>query len=497
MQTQTLPNGTILKGKYRVLRLVGGGGMAFVYEVEEQRPDGSKQSWALKELRADTNDLKALEEGRQLFEQEANILVRLSHPNLPSVSAFFEEQGRSYLVMEFIRGDSLEKRLERANAPMLESQVLDWAVQICEVLTYLHTQPTPIIFRDMKPSNVMVTLDERVKLIDFGIARTYKVGKRKDTVTMGSENYAAPEQWGKAQTDPRADIYALGATMYHLLTNVPPLPAFVPTPRVSIQQYNPAVTDRTVAVVERALAQNRDARFPSAHAMQQALLECASRQERRRIEERLQQVRAAANAPTASQPRQQPQAASQPQTAMPLQPVAQSQAATPTQVTPRPATSRPSQAQTTPGSGPAQQAATITAPQGKLCPQCRTWGRPEARFCGQCGYVFVPPLPPVLAILEPKGARWELPLRDHMTLIGRQGGMQPVDLDLDFYDPEGFVSRNHARIVSNQRRFHIIDLDSGNGTIVNGQSLQPRVPYPLRHGDLIRLGKIVLQFKIR
>lgn len=478
MQTQTLQNGTIIKGKYRVLRLVGGGGMAFVYEVEEQHPNGSKQTWALKELRADTNDLKALEEGRRLFEQEANILVRLNHPNLPSVSAFFEDQGRSYLVMEFIHGDSLEKRLERANAPMLENVVLDWAAQICEVLTYLHTRPTPIIFRDMKPSNVMVTHDDRIKLIDFGIARTYKVGKRKDTVTMGSENYAAPEQWGKAQTDPRADIYGLGATMYHLLTNVPPLPAFVPTPRVAIQQYNPAVSDRTVAVVERALAQNRDARFASSQEMQQALLECASRQERRRIEDRLQQVRAMANTT--------PTPVSKPRITTTSQPVI-----LPQQV------SYPEGARESPARPATPPTPNTAASQGKQCPRCHTIGRPEARFCRQCGYVFVPPLPPVLAILEPKGARWELPLREHMTLIGRQGGAQPVDLDLDFYDPEGFVSRNHVRIVSNQRRFHIIDLDSGNGTMVNGQRLQPRVPFPLRHGDTIRLGKIVLQFRIR
>ena len=220
-----------------------------------------------------------------------------SHPNLPRVAAYFEEQGRVYLVMEFVQGESLEKRLEQANAPLLEGQVVDWAIQVCEVLAYLHEQPTPIIFRDMKPSNVMVTPQDRIKLIDFGIARTYKVGKRKDTVTMGSENYAAPEQWGKSQTDARADIYGLGATMYHLLTNVPPLPAFVPTPRVPIQQYNPAVTAATVAVVEKAMAENRDKRFASAREMQSALLDCLSRPERRRVEAVLQQVRAP-SAPT-------------------------------------------------------------------------------------------------------------------------------------------------------------------------------------------------------
>jgi len=213
MEPKPLPVGTVLKNKYTVTRLVAGGGMAWVYQIDERRPNGARQIWALKELRTDRDDTHSLKEARELFEQEANILVRLSNPNLPKVSAFFDEGGRSYLVMEFIHGESLEKRLERASAPLMESQVLDWAIQICGVLHYLHTRPRPVIFRDMKPSNVMVTPDGQIKLIDFGIARTYKAGKRKDTITMGSENYAAPEQWGKAQTDPRADIYGLGATI--------------------------------------------------------------------------------------------------------------------------------------------------------------------------------------------------------------------------------------------------------------------------------------------
>jgi serine/threonine-protein kinase len=262
--------GTNLKGRYHVTRLVAGGGMAWVYEVEEHRADGSRVVWAMKELRVDADDTHTLAESRAMFAQEANILVALDHPNLPQVSAFFDEQGRSYLIMEFIHGESLEKRLERANAPLLESQVLDWAVQVCDVLSYLHGQPQPVIFRDLKPSNVMVTLEGRVKLIDFGIARTFKSGKSRDTVTMGSENYAAPEQWGQAQTDARADIYGLGATMYHLLTNVPPLPAFVPTPRVPVAQYNAAVSDATVALIERAMSTDRTGRYPTAAAMRAA-----------------------------------------------------------------------------------------------------------------------------------------------------------------------------------------------------------------------------------
>jgi len=484
METKPLAAGTVLKGRYRITRLVAGGGMAWVYEVEELRPDGTKQVWALKELRADAEDTHTLQEGRQLFEQEANILVHLSHPNLPRVSAFFDETGRSYLVMEFIRGESLERRLEHANAPLLEGQVLDWAIQICEVLSYLHTRPQPVIFRDMKPSNVMVTPEGRIKLIDFGIARTYKVGKRQDTITMGSENYAAPEQWGKAQTDQRADIYGLGATMYHLLTNVPPLPAFVPTPRLPVQQYNPAVTDRTAAVIDRAMAEDREKRYASAQEMRAALLECLSRPDRQRIEARLRQAQVAASSRPATLPGQQP--ASRP-AAQPLaRPVQRNvpgaglasepvDVARPAQATPR----------------------TAAQPYSKPCPKCASLNQPAARFCRHCGYAYVAPLPPVLAVVMPPGARWEYPLRGGSALIGRQGGQVPVDLDIGFYDPEGYISRNHARITVAQRRYQITDLGSSNGTFVNEQRLTPNVPRLLSGGDQIRLGRVVLAFRMR
>lgn len=455
MESRPLPLGTTLKGRYRVTRLVSGGGMAWVYEVEEHRAHGSRQIWAMKELRADGDDVRGLEESRRLFEQEASILVRLSHPNLPRVSAFFEHRGRFYLVMEFIHGESLKTRLEQANAPLLESQVLYWAIQVSEVLSYLHTRPRPVIFRDMKPSNVMVTPEDRIVLVDFGIARTYKAGKPKDTITMGSENYAAPEQWGQAQTDPRADIYGLGATLYHLLANVPPLPAFVPASRVPIQQYNPAVTHRASTLVERAMAFDRDDRYPSAAEMRAALVECLPRRERRRVEARLRRM----YAPRAREP--------------------------------APQVTRPS---APPGVG---RSAPHLEPREKACPRCGKANRPAARFCCRCGYPYVAAMPPVLSVVEPAGACWEYPLRQEETLIGRDGGEVPVHLDVGFYDPEGYISRNHARIAADRRRYRITDLGSTNGTQVNEARLEPHVPRFLRHGDRIRLGRVVLQFQVR
>jgi len=480
MKSKPLAIGTVLKNKYTVTRLVAGGGMAWVYQVVERLSNrrcgeaaGTERVWALKELRTDLDDTHSLEEARQLFEQEANILVRLSHPNLPRVSAFFDEGGRSYLVMEFINGESLEKRLERANAPLMESQVLDWAVQICDVLHYLHTRSLPVIFRDMKPSNVMVTPEGQIKLIDFGIARTYKVGKRKDTITMGSENYAAPEQWGKAQTDPRADIYGLGATMYHLLTNVAPLPAFVPTARVYIQQYNPAITDKTQALVDKAMAEDREERYDSALAMRDALLDCLPAWERRRVEARHRRIEDAVGAKRAEMPQPRAESGSAARTAAQADQTVITTSARPTPRRPQ------AQAHTKP------------------CPICTTLNRPVARFCRSCGHCFVPPLPPALTVVRPAGARWEFPIREANTLIGRRGGSEPVDLDLGYYDPDGYISRNHARIAVNRRRYHVIDLDSANGTYVNHERLQPRVSHPLHDEDRIRMGRVVLRFDIR
>jgi hypothetical protein len=174
--------------------------------------------------------------------------------------------------MEFVWGDSLEKRLAAANAPLLESDVLKWAIQLCDALDYLHTRQPPIIFRDLKPSNVMVTHAGLVKLVDFGIARTYKMGKKRDTVAMGSENYAAPEQWGKGQTDARSDVYALGATMYHLLANMAPTPAFLPSEPLPLGNYNGAVSKRVIALIEKAMARDRAKRFQSAPEMRAALI---------------------------------------------------------------------------------------------------------------------------------------------------------------------------------------------------------------------------------
>ncbi len=447
-ESAPLAVGTLLKGRYEIVRRIAGGGMAWVYEAREHMP-GQVHTWAIKELRADGSAVSQAE-ARRLFEQEANILVRLKHPNLPEVSAFFEERGRWYLVMEFVPGVSLARRLEEANAPLLPGDVLEWAIQICDVLHYLHSQPQPVIFRDLKPSNVMVTPAGWVKLIDFGIARTFKQGQDRDTFTMGSENYAAPEQWGKAQTDARADLYALGATMYHLLTNVAPLPAYVPTPQVPLRAHNPAVPLALAAVVERAMQPDREKRFQSAAEMGAALWGCLNGWERRQLRARLAALRQREGHLGEPTPHEAPHA------------------------------------------GQSALGATL---RGERCPSCGAQNRPAARYCRACGAPLGAAPSAHLALIEPALAPLDVPLGEGVLLLGRRGGARPVHLDLSPYDPQGYVSRNHAAVASRRGTHHLIDLGSTNGSFVNDQRLAPHIPRRLQDGDRIRLGRVVLEFR--
>src|SRR4051812_5736744 len=282
-----LPIGYMLRGRYRILRVIGGGGMGAVYKSEDSRHNGALV--AVKEMRTDidtpgsthgpaeTEEERAREkeERRQLleaFRREAQILSDLDHHNLPRVTDFFTEGGRPYLIMELIPGESLEKKIERLHGqPMDEAEALQYGIQMCEVLQFLHTQNPPIIFRDVKPANIMIMPNWQIKLIDFGIARTYKEGKRRDTMSMGTAAYAPFEQFGKGQTDARSDVYSLAATVYHMLTGRPPTPATTPN---SLRDFNPRVTPKTESLVIRAMSRDMDARPQTAIIFENELREC-------------------------------------------------------------------------------------------------------------------------------------------------------------------------------------------------------------------------------
>jgi eukaryotic-like serine/threonine-protein kinase len=219
--TGSLAQNHPLKERYRILEEVGKGGFGAVYKAVDTL--FSYRLVAIKEMGQSHLSAQEMAEAIEAFKREAHLLAGLQHPNIPAIHDYFGEAGHWYLVMDFIEGETLEEHLGKARGKYLPvEKVLEIGIQLCTVLGYLHTRQPPIIFRDLKPANIILTPSGRAYLIDFGIARNFKPGQSKDTVAFGSPGYAPPEQYGKTQTTPRADIYALGATLHQLLTGDDP-----------------------------------------------------------------------------------------------------------------------------------------------------------------------------------------------------------------------------------------------------------------------------------
>ncbi len=211
----------LLKARYLIMSQVGKGGFGAVYKAMDTL--FNNRVVAVKEMSQSSLNPQERIAAEASFKHEATLLASLMHQNLPRIYEQFAENGRLYLVMDFIEGETLEAMLSKLNGKMLPiERVLNIGIQLCTVLDYLHTRQPPIIFRDLKPANIMQTPQGYIYLIDFGIARLFKPGQVKDTAALGSSGYAAPEQYGKAQTTPRADIYSLGATLHQLLTGADP-----------------------------------------------------------------------------------------------------------------------------------------------------------------------------------------------------------------------------------------------------------------------------------
>lgn len=215
MDTPLQP-GMVVNSRYRIVRSIGSGAFGEVYLGKDLKLKGSL--WALKEVMGIGPGYADRKEFLESFHNEAGILMTLDHAGIPRVVDYFISGGRGYLVMERIEGLTLEEIALNNKKPLDEKEVLTWALQICETLKYLHSHEPPIIFRDLKPSNIMLTIEERVVLIDFGIARVYSPEKSHDTVALGTPGYSPPEQYGKSQTTPASDLYSLGTTMFFLLT---------------------------------------------------------------------------------------------------------------------------------------------------------------------------------------------------------------------------------------------------------------------------------------
>lgn len=267
-QTGMLQPNTVLAERYVIVRKVGGGGMGAVYQATDQRIPG--KLWAVKEM-SDAAITNPLDRQRAVdaFRREAQLLATLDHGNLPKVSDYFTEKGKHYLVMDFVQGRTLEQVLHSALGFLIEDEVVSWALQLCDVLAYLHSRRPPIIFRDLKPANIMLDSERRIKLIDFGIARLFQPGKSKDTQVMGTPGYAAPEQYGVGQTDARSDIYALGVTLHQLLTGYDP--SLSPFNLPPARNINPALSPAIEVVIVKAIQPEVSARFQTAVEMKEAL----------------------------------------------------------------------------------------------------------------------------------------------------------------------------------------------------------------------------------
>lgn len=256
--------GSLVDGKYKVLNKVGQGGMSVVYLAMNEK---ANKQWAIKEVRRDgVKDFEAVKQGLVV---ESDMLKRLSHPYLPSIIDVIEDEDTFLIVMDYIQGNTLAQKLEEYGAQP-QDKVIRWAKQLCDVLEYLHTRTPAIIYRDMKPSNVMLKPDGNITLIDFGTAREFKEKNLADTTCLGTIGYAAPEQFGGlGQTDARTDIYCLGATLYHLVTGKNPCE--YPYVMQPIREINPTLSGGLENIILKCCQRNPADRYQSCAELMYAL----------------------------------------------------------------------------------------------------------------------------------------------------------------------------------------------------------------------------------
>lgn len=254
-------NGKIIDGKYEILTKIGQGGMSTVYLAMDKRLN---KQWAIKEIRKEKHNSNNAIVVKSIL-AEAQLMKKLDHAALPRIVDIIEDNEAIYVVMDYIEGETLSKIL-REYGPQPEETVIEWAKQLCEVLDYLHTRQPAVIYRDMKPANVMLKPDGKIKVIDFGIAREYKENNNSDTVSLGTRGYAAPEQFGgKGQTDARTDVYCLGVTLYHLVTGKSPCEE--PYEIYPIRRWNPALSGGLEKIIIKCTRPDPNDRYQSCAQM--------------------------------------------------------------------------------------------------------------------------------------------------------------------------------------------------------------------------------------
>lgn len=445
-----LDSGTVLNGRYEIARRIGGGGMGAVYLAKDRNlGDASRAVKEMVEAHLDPNQHeKAIGD----FKRESLLLTSLEHPSIPTIYDYFydESLGRFYLVMKYISGGDLASRLRNAPGGRIdEKTVTDWGMQVADVLQYLHSRPKQIIYRDLKPANLMIDGNTgRVMLIDFGIARWVKQ-EEKGVTAVGTMGYAPPELFS-GRVEPRSDVYSLGATMFHLLTGADPqdnpllIFDFAKNPRP--RQIAPSLSSEIEQILMRAVEYKPEDRFPSAGEMRDALATHLERLLAGRVSYGM----------------------------------------------------------------PATQLGSETVQvQTVYCGFCGGRIAADDVFCAHCG--ARQPLAGVGASATLRAARptaklvvagtTELDasfiLQKDNNLVGRTDPHSNIfpEIDLSKFDPETKVSRRHARIWLEGDTFLVEDLGSVNGTVINDSvRLAPRQPRVLDSGDKLRLGETTLHF---
>jgi serine/threonine-protein kinase len=449
-QASQLEPGTVLYNRYEIVKRIGGGGMGAVYYAKDRNLGDAPR--AVKEMIQTHLDESQQEKAVADFRRESMLLASLEHPSIPTIYDYFYDDtaSRFYLVMKYISGGDCLARLRKAPMNRLdELTVAEWGQQAADVLEYLHNQRPPIIYRDLKPANLMIDGNSsRIMLIDFGIAR-WVAPQEKGVTAVGTMGYAPPELFsGKAEA--RTDIYGLGATMFHLLTGSDPQdnPLLIfdftknPTPR----QINPAVSNEMEWILMKAVEYEPERRFRTAAEMRDTLVQ------------HIERVRA--GAVTYGVVR-----------------------------------------------GAQEQTARTMAVERVFCGFCGKSISSEDVFCPHCG--ARQPIAAASAALRTARATARLVvtgtteldatflLNKETNLVGRTDPQSNIfpDIDLSRFDPETKISRRHARVWREGDTFLVEDLGSVNGTVVNeAVRLGPRQPRPLANGDRLRLGETTLHF---
>ncbi|HTK38562.1 MAG TPA: protein kinase, partial [Pyrinomonadaceae bacterium] len=453
-----LDEGTVLNSRYEIVRKIGGGGMGAVYLASDNNLGGVLR--AVKEMVQSYIEESQQDKAINDFKRESMILSTLDHPSIPTIFDYFfdEKESRFYLVMKYISGGDLSARLRAAPEGRVdEKSVTEWAIQIADVLDYLHNQPSTIVYRDLKPSNIMIDGNtNRVMLIDFGIARAIGQIEEKGVTAVGTMGYAPPELFS-GNVEPRSDIYSLGSTMFHLLTGADPQsnPLLIfdfqknPRPR----QINPQLSDQIEQILMRSVEYSAGSRFSTAAEMKQALDEHLSNLKSGRV---TYGVKAA-----------------------------------PSSVS--------------------------LANQSVFCGFCGQKIVATDLFCAFCGSkqpmaqhgvhseIYTPARMTAKLLVtgtsEFESSTFDLEKSDN--LIGRRDPMSNIfpEVDLSRYDPQTKISRRHARIWREGNDYLVEDLGSSNGTTLlaaanKSMRLLPHQPAPLTNGDQLRVGDTTLHFVI-